>query len=298
MHVPIFWWYGGKYYLLRVLLARIPPHRVYIEPFGGAANLLLAKPPSTVEIYGDIHGDVVHFFRVLRCPLQGAVLKAMLELTPYARAEFEAAGEPLPPESEFEGAVEWADEAWRCIWAGLTPAQRRDIERARRFYVRQSQSFNGAGLTWSRPNGNAPRNRARHNHRVIQQLDWYSQRMRHVIIENCHWRDLLPDYDIPDAFWYLDPPYVLDAREGGKVYTHEMSNADHEELVAFLLTVRHAQVMVSGYAHPIYEPLERAGWRVERFTVAKRASGRAQHYGTECLWRNYEMQPALFTQDG
>lgn len=280
-----------------ILLERIPPHRVYIEAFGGAANLLIAKKPADVEIYNDIHADLTHFFRVLREPPLANVLHALLERTPYARAEFERAQEPLPPVSEFEAVVppdQFGDE-WMAQWYRLTPAQRRDVERARRFYVRHAQSYNGAGSTWSRPNGNAPRNRARRAQHIIDLLPQFTQRFQHVIIENCHWRDLLPDYDVEDAFWYLDPPYVLDARDGGKVYEHEMSNEEHEELVRYLLTVRRAKVLVSGYEHPIYEPLRSNGWTVEQFPMAKRASGRANHYGIETLWYNYTLaQPALF----
>lgn len=294
---PLFWWYGGKYYMRSILLARVPAHRVYVEPFGGAANLLICKPPADVEVYNDKHGDVTHFFRVLRDPPLALTLQALLERTPYARAEFEQAFEPLPSETAFETSVPIDADAprWMHLWAQLTPAQRRDVERARRFYIRQAQSYNGAGQTWSRPNGAAPRNRARRAQHIIALLPLFTQRFQNVIIENCHWRDLLPDYDVDGAFWYLDPPYVLETRDGGKVYEHEMTNAEHEELVRFLLTTRHAKVLLSGYQHPIYEPLAQNGWFVEQFSIAKRASGRAGRYGTETLWRNYPVaQPALF----
>ena len=40
----------------------MPPHRIYVEVFGGAANLLLNKAPSPIEVYYDIDGELVNLF--------------------------------------------------------------------------------------------------------------------------------------------------------------------------------------------------------------------------------------------
>ena len=57
---------GGKYNLLKALLPLVPSHHIYVEVFGGAANLLLNKPPSPVEVYNDVDGDIVNLFSVVR----------------------------------------------------------------------------------------------------------------------------------------------------------------------------------------------------------------------------------------
>jgi len=57
---------GGKHFLLKELLKRIPPHDVYVEVFGGSADLLFHKPPSKIEVYNDIDGDLVNLFEVVR----------------------------------------------------------------------------------------------------------------------------------------------------------------------------------------------------------------------------------------
>jgi len=52
--------------MVNKLLPLIPKHHTYVEVFGGAANLLLAKEPSAVEVYNDIDSGLVNFFRVIR----------------------------------------------------------------------------------------------------------------------------------------------------------------------------------------------------------------------------------------
>lgn len=82
-------------------------------------------------------------------------------------------------------------------------------------------------------------------------------------------------------FVYVDPPYVMSTRRGGRLYRYEYSDADHERLLALLVTLPCA-VMVSGYASPLYED-RLAGWRTEDFQAMTRAGVPA----VERIWMNY-----------
>jgi D12 class N6 adenine-specific DNA methyltransferase len=114
-------WFGGKSRLASKIVQHFPARRTYCEPFGGSAAVLLAKRPSPVEIYNDVHEELVSFFRVLRNPALFASLRGAVENTLYARAEFELAKQ-------------------RCD---------DPVEAARRFIVRSRQSFLGKGEQWS-----------------------------------------------------------------------------------------------------------------------------------------------------
>jgi DNA adenine methylase len=79
------------------IISNFPPHRVYVEPFGGAASVLLQKRRTYSEVYNDLGGELVNLFTVVRD--RGLELVKVLELTPFAREEyarsFELSEDPL-----------------------------------------------------------------------------------------------------------------------------------------------------------------------------------------------------------
>jgi hypothetical protein len=54
----VFGWYGGKFSHLDWLLPKLPKTNQYCEPFAGSGAVLLNRPPSPVETYNDIDGEV------------------------------------------------------------------------------------------------------------------------------------------------------------------------------------------------------------------------------------------------
>jgi DNA adenine methylase len=247
-------YHGGKWRLADWIVAHLPPHHCYVEPFGGAASVLMRKPRSAVEVYNDLDASVVSLFRVLRDPVTAEQLRAALELTPYSRAEFVLAWEPSED----------------------------PVEDARRLLVRSSQSI-GAKKRCSR---NGWRAGPTHGSPVNMWTGWPSHvpsfvaRLREVLIEQQPAAAVVAQFDSPATLFYVDPPYVLKTRawDHRKIYAHELTDAEHAELLTQLLAVR-GMVLVSGYRSPLYDEFL-AGWR--RVDVNARAQGNRPR--VESLW--------------
>jgi DNA adenine methylase len=80
-------WMGGKHASASRILQAFPDprtYRVYIEPFGGAAHVLLAKPHyGHTEIYNDLDGLLVNFWKQLQ--RDGAALRDEILKRPHSR---------------------------------------------------------------------------------------------------------------------------------------------------------------------------------------------------------------------
>jgi DNA adenine methylase len=96
-------YFGSKHRLAERLIALMPPHRGYVEPFAGSLSVLARKPASPIEVVNDLNADLMTFWRVLRDRHED--LERACLLTPHARAEHRSSFELIPdPYDEVEHA--------------------------------------------------------------------------------------------------------------------------------------------------------------------------------------------------
>ena len=268
--ISAFSWYGGKTCHLDWLLPIINnvEHKVYVESFAGSGAILLNKNPSEVEVYNDIHSEVVNFFRILRT--RSSELISLLDLTPYSREEFSLA----------------------CLETSDDP-----LERARRFFVKARQVRSGLATTatpgrWSYTKKDSRQNRALPvNHWIgaIEGLQFISERIKDVQIEHIDALDAIQRYDTPETLHYIDPPYLMSSRTGGVNYKYEFSDEQHLCLLNLLLSLQ-GKVIVSGYINELYSTTLKS-WK-ESKRACSYANSTLQNgeksYRQEVIWTNFD----------
>lgn len=260
---PLLRYHGGKWMLAPWIIDHLPPHRVYVEPYGGAASVLLRKPRSYGEVYNDLDGEIVNLFRVVR--ERSKDLTRALLWTPFSRTEY------------------------RVTAFGPTDDP---LEMARRTVIRSfmgfgSNSIQRAVKSGFRSNSNRSGTTPAHNWMEFPaNVRAVARRFRGVVVENLPAMDVVKQHDSPETLIYADPPYVHETRmtvtqHGQHGYRHEMTDDDHRAMAATLRSVR-GMVVLSGYPCDLYDRELFHDWhRVEREALADGARKR-----TEVLWIN------------
>lgn len=271
MALSVIQYVGGKGTHLSELLPLIPYGRGYCEPYGGGASLLLNRRRSEVEVYNDLNGDIVNIFEVMRDPELWPILEEMLAVTMFSKGQFQIAlkvsQDPMPAPDDGLGRVHRA-------WAT---------------YVIHNMGISGK---LHRTDGNWSRSKASSGNterwwRRFERLTELHDRMKFVQIDAQDALGCIRYWDDPSMVFYVDPPYVLSTRGGTTYYAVEQDDDHHQELVETLLGVRGA-VVLSGYDHPIYEPLTEAGWIKDLYSKAAimTVGEEGKPKRVECVWRN------------
>jgi len=274
---PVLRWHGGKWMLAPWIISHFPEHRIYVEPWGGAASVLLRKPRVYAEVYNDLDDEVVNLFRLLQSQDSAKRLVELLILTPFSRKEFDLSfrrhGEP--------------------------------VERARRLIIRSFMGFGSDASTSGRKSlgsGKPPTGFRSNSDRsgTTPAHDWANypdclrqviERWRGVVIESRPALEVFGPHDTPDTLFYCDPPYLHGTRSDARgEYAHEMSDDDHRIMLKVLKSVK-GFVVLSGYPNACYDPL---GWhKVEKNSLADGALKRV-----EVLWINPRCWEAVKSEKG
>lgn len=262
---PVLRYYGGKWRLAPQITALFPAHSIYVEPFGGAASVLLNKPRSATEIYNDLDSEVVHFMRILRD--RPAELRDAVALTPYSREEYERAYQRTT----------------------------RPVERARRFVFRSAAGI-GADSSHRQRGFRVSVNEQSHN-TAKSWAGWpesivnAAERMRGVVIEHKDASTIMRAFDSADTLHYVDPPYLASTRRSSsKGYAKELkTDESHQKLLDFLARLK-GKVVLSGYASPVYSDILK-GWHARALTGARDQQNARRE---EIIWCNFQPEPVLF----
>lgn len=192
--------------------------------------MLLGKEPSRFEVYNDIEGELVNFFRVVKN--RPAELLLELNLLPLnSREEFaswlhfhDGGNEPtvhLPDQVEIIDSTTPAyllNEAEKLKASLRKRSDYRDVRQAAAYLMRVRNSYSSAGRSFACQPFNV--------RTLFEQIWEMAFRLENVIIEQQSFEVLIPHYDREDSFFYGDPPYY----DSEYVYDAEF-NWDHHVLL-------------------------------------------------------------------
>jgi DNA adenine methylase len=266
---PLMRFHGGKWLLAPWILSHFPVHEIYLEPFGGAASVLLRKPRTHCEIYSDVDEATVNCLKVVRD--YPALLIEQLRQIHYGK---------------------------EALLQAMSQAECR-IERAAQMIVlaHMGRATGSAASPWAvslRGAGKQKRDMQREWCRKVDALWAASARLKGVYMLREDALSMIQKLDSWDTLIYIDPPYLPDTRGKGRDYRFEMSTYDHAHLLCLLLKLR-SKVVISGYSSPLYaQYLDANGWqRYERGAFADSAQPRK-----EVIWTNFISKSAAVQKSG
>ncbi|RAW18521.1 DNA adenine methylase [Paenibacillus taichungensis] len=250
LHYP-----GSKWSMADWIISHMPPHQTYLEPFFGSGAVFFNKQRSFIETINDRSDEVTNLFEIIR--KRPEELARVVYWTPYSR-------------SEYYLSYQTADDP---------------LEKARRFLLRTWQAIGAKSSDRTGWRSNVQADKSPHKlatgqwrdlpGRILQATD----RLQDVQIENQDAFRLIERYNRNDVLIYADPPYVLETRSN-RIYAHEMTNQDHCNLLE-ILDNHPGPVLLSGYAHPMYDNRLKH-WQRE----TKQVRAEAGRIRTEVLWIN------------
>jgi len=168
---PIIAYYGGKRRLLKYILPLIPEHKVYVEPFVGGGSVYFAKPRSEVEVISDINQPLIEFYRTIR-DISDIDTYPDLSLNVVQTIQEKLDAPIITPSDKIANYI---------------------ISMCNGFISGKSEKK----VVW------------KHNiNRKMESIYKYRDRLRSTTIHNLSYQHIIEQYDSPDTFFYLDPPYV------------------------------------------------------------------------------------------
>lgn len=175
-------YYGGKRSMLDVIIPLIPEHKIYCEPFFGGGAVFWAKEQVPTEIMNDFNGMVVNFYEQLRSNFDE--LKRVIEATPYSRQVHK-----------------------RAMVVYENPYIFNPLTKAWAFWVVTIQGFNNTIGSWRSSQKSVKEVKMTENKKGLITRE-HSERLKYVQIECKDAIELIKQFDTPDTFFYIDPPYV------------------------------------------------------------------------------------------
>jgi DNA adenine methylase len=214
---------GGKFYARKLILAHIPSHFAYIEPFAGGGSIFFAKPKVDFNQLNDIDQQLVNVYLTIRDNPHELIyfLKKRLakdSRVPEKYSQSVDLGDPLPATKELHAFFKnefkpknYLESAGR--WFYLNRTSYSGIMNTQNMYWGYGDKYSMQPKNWA------------------QNILRTSQKLQGVEITNLDFEEII-DNAPEGALLFLDPPYFNAAQD--KFYQHSFVKKDHLRLAKCL----------------------------------------------------------------
>ena len=229
-------YYGGKQTMLKHIRPLIPPHTLYCEPFAGGAAVFFDKKPAKVNVINDLNGELINFYRTILSDIDD--LRIEVSQTLHCRNQHQ--------------------HAWYIY---NNPDYFTNVQRAWAVFVLSKLGFAGQ-LSGS---FGFDKSEALHARKIRFAKEIFTDDLRNLLEQSTIECDdaftIIRRYDCPQAWYFIDPPYV------GSNMGHYSGMFNEQSLIELLelCTTLKGKFMLTMYPHEqIKEHAKRNKWVIHK----------------------------------
>lgn len=237
-------YYGGKQQLADRIIAMIPPHKLYCEPFVGGGAVFFKKPPSDCEVVNDINSELINFYRVVQRDF--GLLEMEIRVSLHSRDLHRKAKVIYENPDMFEPIKR----AW-AVWVLATQSYAAKLD--------GSFGYDRSGQTSTKVKSK--------RESFTEELAY---RLQEVQIECADALRIIRSRDTKDSFFYLDPPYFNSDMGHYDGYTEE----DFVQLLETLTKIEGKFLLSSYPSQVLKEYSAMFGWKTQEMDMALSAAAK------------------------
>ena len=215
---PFFNRIGSKYSLIKDIITLIPPHTTYVEAFVGGGSIFWNKSPAKKSVINDLDKELIEGYRILKR------IPTSVDMTILDNSK--KVGKYYPAVEKFINSV-----------TSKSP----DRDKLLAFTEKYAGTFGSKGFDGIYRNPSIGNK--------WKQIDQYKALLKPTTIVSKDYLQVLKDYDSPTTFFFLDPPYEVEAEQKFKEGYYKSSIIDYEKMNdalkqikgKFLLTINNSK---------------------------------------------------------
>jgi DNA adenine methylase len=265
---PFFNRIGSKYSLIKDIITLIPPHTTYVEPFVGGGSIFWNKSPAKKSVINDLDKELIEGYRILKR------IPTSVDMTILDNSK--KVGKYYPAVEKFINSI-----------TSKSP----DRDKLLAFTEKYAGTFGSKGFDGIYRNPSIGNK--------WKQIDQYKALLKPTTIVSKDYLQVLKDYDSPTTFFFLDPPYEVEAEQKFKEGYYKNSIIDYEKMRdalkqlkgKFLLTINNSK-----YISDIFKDFNQKTLIVRN--PSQRGISKEAENRKELFISNYNMPKALTRKQG